>query len=569
MNSQPANNAGQQQQQQVHSPYPPLTQQTHDYAQTAAAALSSATPPHHQLQQHIPTPNNSAAPNGRKRKAGQPGSRGVANLTPEQLAKKRANDREAQRAIRERTKNTIEGLERRIRELESQQPYQELQRALQDRDRALQECEELKKRLAAVAGIVGNRDIGQTGLNGMGTFEVDTITALLTDISPELAALTAQQTPLPPITTNSQPTQYPTHAPHGQYEQNAPPPQQHLHPDLRSPGESRSSETPSQATDRYHIEGPPRRWSPTHEQQTQQYPSHGPAYEQSRAPPPQAQMQTQSNGNSHGERLGLNFLLEQHQQSPVVNAKSPSSPIHDSATQLISYQLATCPLDHLLGDFITSQRRKLATGTPLVQVIGPERPTFSSFIDSDMPRRAEIDPITAVLVDILSKFPDIGNLPERIAVLYVMYHILRWQICPCERCYTLIPEWARPMPETFDNKHATWNDYLPWPVMRSRLIMGRTPGTRIKFDDFFVPYTLTLSLNWPYPPSSCLNTAAADTPGDAPRSDLNPVFEVHLRRLENWSLGIQFANSFPELVDESVTIHDRPKEPGQMGARSF
>ena len=32
-------------------------------------------------------------------------SRGVANLTPEQLAKKRANDREAQRAIRERTKS--------------------------------------------------------------------------------------------------------------------------------------------------------------------------------------------------------------------------------------------------------------------------------------------------------------------------------------------------------------------------------------------------------------------------------------------------------------------------------
>jgi hypothetical protein len=42
-------------------------------------------------------------------------SRGVANLTPDQLAKKRANDREAQRAIRERTKNQIENLERRIR----------------------------------------------------------------------------------------------------------------------------------------------------------------------------------------------------------------------------------------------------------------------------------------------------------------------------------------------------------------------------------------------------------------------------------------------------------------------
>lgn len=51
----------------------------------------------------------------KKRRTGAGSSRGVANLTPDQLAKKRANDREAQRAIRERTKNTIEQLERKIR----------------------------------------------------------------------------------------------------------------------------------------------------------------------------------------------------------------------------------------------------------------------------------------------------------------------------------------------------------------------------------------------------------------------------------------------------------------------
>lgn len=69
--------------------------------------------------------------------------------------RQRANDREAQRAIRERTRNTIEGLERRIRELEGQQPFQELQRVVAERDRALAECEELRRRLGAVAGIVG------------------------------------------------------------------------------------------------------------------------------------------------------------------------------------------------------------------------------------------------------------------------------------------------------------------------------------------------------------------------------------------------------------------------------
>lgn len=45
---------------------------------------------------------------------GSPGTRSVSTLTPAQLARKRANDREAQRAIRARTKEHIERLEREL-----------------------------------------------------------------------------------------------------------------------------------------------------------------------------------------------------------------------------------------------------------------------------------------------------------------------------------------------------------------------------------------------------------------------------------------------------------------------
>ncbi|KAI0164519.1 hypothetical protein GGR52DRAFT_575872 [Hypoxylon sp. FL1284] len=48
------------------------------------------------------------------------GTRSVSTLTPSQLARKRANDREAQRAIRARTKEHIDSLEREIEELRSQ-----------------------------------------------------------------------------------------------------------------------------------------------------------------------------------------------------------------------------------------------------------------------------------------------------------------------------------------------------------------------------------------------------------------------------------------------------------------
>lgn len=81
-------------------------------------------------------------------------SRGVANLTPEQLAKKRANDREAQRSIRQRTKNQIESYERKIRELTSQQPYQELQHVMRQKEMVEAENLDIKKRLAQVISLI-------------------------------------------------------------------------------------------------------------------------------------------------------------------------------------------------------------------------------------------------------------------------------------------------------------------------------------------------------------------------------------------------------------------------------
>jgi len=97
-------------------------------------------------------PNNSDS--NKKRRIAGTSSRGVANLTPEQLQKKRANDREAQRAIRERTKNEIRELNAQIRELTSQQPYQELQQALRQKELVEAENADIKKRLASVLSLI-------------------------------------------------------------------------------------------------------------------------------------------------------------------------------------------------------------------------------------------------------------------------------------------------------------------------------------------------------------------------------------------------------------------------------
>jgi hypothetical protein len=105
--------------------------------------------------------------------------------------------------------------------------------------------------------------------------------------------------------------------------------------------------------------------------------------------------------------------------------------------------------------------------------------------------------------------------------------------------------------------------------MRNQLIRAEK---EIDFNDFFVPYTTTLSLNWPYSSEMILvqqpqQTANSNTTpsrtnrADEPNSEfvINPAFEQHCRTLSNWSLGPAFPQAFPHLVDESVRIEGQWK----------
>jgi hypothetical protein len=128
------------------------------------------------------------------------------------------------------------------------------------------------------------------------------------------------------------------------------------------------------------------------------------------------------------------------------------------------------------------------------------------------------------------------------------------------------------------------------PRLRDKLCAHRP---FISFDTFFIPFTTTVSLNWPYEARDCLLPAskihsntlsttssipasspfsthvnagspagphtpqAAGTPSSLsnalPKEDdqwlINPAFESHMRNLNNWSLGPSFRASLPVLAD--------------------
>lgn len=276
-----------------------------------------------------------------------------------------------------------------------------------------------------------------------------------------------------------------------------------------------------------------------------------------------------------GEKLILNFLLDNPRQLPKIGDIPKLSPTRDDSPEpgkmdspsstfagasqpgtvtndyrqahLIAIQnlKPTCPLDSIFLDFLKNRRGELTNGTQQQLAY----PSVSSLLNPAESNSYSYS-ISKVFSDILRTFPDISSLPEQVAVLYLMFLIMRWQIYPTRQNYDRIPHWLTPRPAQLFNPHPAWMDYIPWPKVRDRLSYD---WRNYSFENWFVPYTRTISCNWPYEPTDCLlhNTHSNELL-------INPVFERHIRDLNNWSLGPDFAEAFPALVD-AVRIKADPR----------
>lgn len=211
----------------------------------------------------------------------------------------------------------------------------------------------------------------------------------------------------------------------------------------------------------------------------------------------------------------------------------------------------TCPLDGLLLDFLAERRQRAAEGVSSQKLVGPAYPSVSSLLKPE--RSIYSHPLSKFFTDILGTFPDLSTLPEQVAVLYIMFLIMRWQIHPTQEAYERLPEWVTPRPSQLFTPHPAWVDHIPWPRMRDKMVY-LYPS--IALENFFIPYTTTLSLNWPYDPSDTLISVP-----DSEELLINPVFERHLRDLSNWTLGPSFAKSFPALAD---TTKIKPDPSGRV-----
>jgi len=258
----------------------------------------------------------------------------------------------------------------------------------------------------------------------------------------------------------------------------------------------------------------------------------------SRMPP---SYQTSPQAIKH-ETLGPSYPGESSRRSKTTQADYGPYPGEQAAHATpIRNSAPTCPLDSILLDFLHERQKQAAEGVATPKLVGPAYPSVSSLLNPE--KSIHSHPLSKVFTDILATFPGLSTLPEQVATLYIMFLIMRWQISPTQENYDRLPDWVTPRPSQLFTPHPPWIDHVPWPKMRDRLVRDHKTHDYL-LENFFIPFTTTLSLNWPYEDTDTLLSAV-----DSDELTINPVFERHLRRLENWTLGVAFADAFPGLAE--------------------
>lgn len=214
----------------------------------------------------------------------------------------------------------------------------------------------------------------------------------------------------------------------------------------------------------YHGEGPT--------SHMRRYSNGSPRFEAARPP------QIQAPDMPFDERLGVEFLLDNGQRRVVdPNLPPPELPHPCNVSSSTHAQYApslvahltlprntqpTCPLDVILLDFLQDRQSRAAEGVPLVSLVGPLYPNFTSLVYPE--RNVEAHPLSRLFTDILRTFPDICGRPEQVAIVFLMFLFMRWQIEPTQENYDRLPHWITPRPSQLFVGHPCWFDHLPWYV---------------------------------------------------------------------------------------------------------
>ncbi|KAJ2992023.1 hypothetical protein NUW58_g2311 [Xylaria curta] len=467
------------------------------------------------------------------------GTRSVSTLTPSQLARKRANDREAQRAIRARTKEHIENLEREIEELRSQHSRDQTVRDLLGRNKAL---EEEVRRLRESLGI----RVAGPGLPYPSSYPAPSSQpSSYGHSTPEYPMVSD----LPPYsnvhdTTNVWPSSVPCSLPSTVSSPSSP----------AAPDDYAShcfpANTSSGILERSSM--PPMAHSPAASCIT-----NGDAgFDDVKSATSRVWMPSTDRHRAHLSNVPSSAAVE------CVPRVLLSVPGNDSAGQSSSAYWKVpvrtsdpcCRDDTLITGYIADCRRltDIAGGRPHREVIlGPNRPNMRPLLQANGRLLGSLGlhgpptqtPAGYPLVDIATTIFD-GNsleLPlERVGGFILFRALVAWLVQPTRDTYVGLREMLSPQSYQQTIPHPQWMDFILWPHLRCAIIERQAIYNTPEFRHV---YCTNLRLkNWPVAITEAFTV-------DYSTGSIYAIDEFleHVWDLRNWGMHDNFIRRYPEL----------------------
>ncbi|RDW75910.1 hypothetical protein BP5796_06731 [Coleophoma crateriformis] len=465
-------------------------------------------------------------------KGARGGKRSVTHLSKAQLARKRANDREAQRNIRARTKEHIENLERKVKELEAQGHSardSSVERVI-ERNRQL-ECEIAKlKAQVQVQEVSPEADDLINGVNGMTGGNTSMMGEWTEQDAPSCPWDASEAMPVPivvpqhiKIDPNAPfvPMDIPVYSAQAQSHRGFVIPEPDNTESLYTPISTSAWEDPSMTST-----APGQPWTafaPTFQQ-----PSRFPA--------------TKNNS-------GLE--LTDHTNPPVPIQRFQNSTCWQAQPSVYAWQISTklsspvTLVDELMIGVIQSQRHLHMTADVTGQyLIGPTFPSVHILFNQPGPPKP-LNPGTLTLTETMARYSAVLSnrgfqlIPEKLASFMAMYRFVQWQISPSQTTYGALHEWQAPRPSQLIIPHPAWMDLPPWGKFRDRIIENQDKYGTLEFQNC---YATNLNVNFPG------NGLEALVFEDGQIKVSNKM-ERHLGDLSNMSMRKPFADKYPEFAD--------------------
>lgn len=457
----------------------------------------------------VSTPSNSAI-------GSRGGKRSVTHLSKAQLARKRANDREAQRNIRQRTKEHIETLEQKVRDLEQGTRAGSMERVL----RRNQELEVEVERLKAQVASTNSPTIAAPAPPKIAEELLIPQKATL-NWMPETAATWIPRSSHGPAPPTSDPSITNVNYPHVPSQQVYTQPVVRMVYDDEQP-QQMYSPSESSVWDETETFGP--------HCTTQALTSSVPAWA------PFDPVYSQPSRFSDLQATEFNNVVSQPNYNTTCWQNQPATYAWQISTKLKS---PSTYLDKLMLNVIQSQRHLSATSdASTTEVMGPTFPSVHILFDQPGPPGKGANNMGKVMERYAAVLSNRGFslIPERLASFMCMYRFIQWQICPTYETYKTLHEWQAPCDAQLTIPHPAWMDLPPWGKFREQVIENQDKYDNAEFQS---DYAGSLCVNFPFDHMKALIF-------DAGEMKISPMLDKHLSDINNMSMKKVFGDKYPE-----------------------